>query len=106
MAKRFWLSIAAIAALTVAGQASAQQSATQLARNALEKAAANMNVANLKSITYSGNGWVGAVGQNFAPDQDWPHFDMTNYTRTIDFDTNSSREELVLRQGSYPARGG
>ena len=65
-----------------------------------------MNVANLKSITYSGNGWVGAVGQNFTPDADWPHFDMTSYTRTIDFVTNSSREELVLRQGAYPARGG
>ncbi len=106
MAKQFWLSIGAIAALMAFGEASAQQSATQLARAALDRAAANMNVANLKSITYSGNGWVGAVGQNFAPDQDWPHFDMTSYTRTIDFDTNSSREELVLRQGNYPARGG
>lgn len=106
MAKRIWLSIVAIAALSAASQASAQTSATQLARNALERAATNMNVANLKSISYSGNGWVGAIGQNFTPDADWPHFEMTSYTRTIDFDTNSSREELVLRQGSYPARGG
>ena len=35
MAKRIWLSIATIAALTVAGQALAQTSATQLARNNL-----------------------------------------------------------------------
>src|SRR5262249_26270543 len=28
------------------------------------------------------------------------------YTRTIDFATNSSKEEMVLRQGTYVARGG
>jgi glyoxylase-like metal-dependent hydrolase (beta-lactamase superfamily II) len=106
MAKHLWLSLAAIAALAAAGEGAAQQSPSQLARNALEKAATNMGVANLKSIAYSGNGWIGAVGQNFAPDQDWPHFDMPSYTRTIDFDTNSSREDMTLRQGNYIQRGG
>jgi glyoxylase-like metal-dependent hydrolase (beta-lactamase superfamily II) len=103
MARRVWLFSLALALTAV--PAMAQTTATQLARNALERAATNMNVANLKSITYAGNGYLGAVGQNFTPDQDWPHFEMS-YTRTIDFDTNSSREEIVLRQGSNPARGG
>jgi glyoxylase-like metal-dependent hydrolase (beta-lactamase superfamily II) len=60
----------------------------------------------MKSIQYSGTGWQGAVGQNFAPDQDWPRFDLTSYTRTIDFDTMSSREEMVRVQGTNPTRGG
>jgi glyoxylase-like metal-dependent hydrolase (beta-lactamase superfamily II) len=31
---------------------------------------------------------------------------LTSYTRTIDFNTNSSREELVAVQGNNPSRGG
>lgn len=86
-----------------AGPAAAQD----MARDALRAAEAAMGTANVKSITYTaGGGWVGAVGQNFAPDQDWPRFDMKSYTRTIDFATNSSREEMVLVQGGNLARGG
>jgi glyoxylase-like metal-dependent hydrolase (beta-lactamase superfamily II) len=84
-----------------AGQASAQD-----ARRVLEAAAAAMGAADMKSIQYSGTGWQGGVGQNFAPDQDWPRFELASYTRTIDFETQSSKEEMVSRQGTYPARGG
>ena len=65
-----------------------------------------MGVANMKSIQYSGTGWQGVVGQNYAPADDWPRVDLTSYTRTIDFDTMSSREEFVRVQGSNPGRGG
>jgi glyoxylase-like metal-dependent hydrolase (beta-lactamase superfamily II) len=65
-----------------------------------------MGAADMKSIQYSGAGWQGAVGQNFAPDQDWPRIELASYTRTIDFETQSSKVEMVRRQGSYPARGG
>lgn len=99
MTNRLWLSVA-IAAMTAA------PAAAQNARSVLQAAAANMGVTNLKAIQYSGTGWVGAVGQNFTPADDWPHFEMTSYTRTIDFDSNSSKEEMVLRQGAYLARGG
>ena len=61
---------------------------------------------NMTSIQYSGTGWLGGVGQNFAPDQDWPRFELASYTRTIDFGSNSSKEEMVIRQGDYLARGG
>ena len=72
----------------------------------LEAAANTMGVDNMTSIQYSGTGWIGEVGQNHAPDQDWPRFELTDYTRTIDFDTYSSKEEMVIRQGNYPALGG
>ena len=65
-----------------------------------------MGVTDMTSIQYSGTGWIGEVGQNYAPDQDWPRFELVSYTRTIDFDTYSSKEEMVIRQGSYAARGG
>ena len=99
MTNRVWL-FATVVALT-AGPAAAQD-----ARTVLQAAATTMGVTNMNSIQFSGSGWQGAVGQNVAPDQDWPRFDLTAYTRTIDFATQSSKEELVRTQGNNPARGG
>ena len=92
--------VVAIVVLT-AGPAAAQD-----ARSVLQAAAETLGVTNMTSIQYSGTGWVGAVGQSFAPAQDWPRFELASYTRTIDFGTNSSKEEMVVRQGSYSTRGG
>ncbi|HEX9725362.1 MAG TPA: MBL fold metallo-hydrolase [Vicinamibacteria bacterium] len=78
----------------------------QDAQSVLRAAAAAMGATNLKSIQYSGTGWRGAVGQNYSPDLDWPRFQITSYTRTIDFDARSSKEEMVLVQGNNTPRGG
>lgn len=91
----------AAAALLAAGPAAAQD-----AQAVLQAAAETMGVDDMTSIRYSGSGWVGATGQNYAPAEDWPRFELAEYTRTIDFETNSSTEEMVIRQGDYPARGG
>ena len=80
--------------------------AAQDAQSVLQAAATAMGATNLKSIQYSGTGWKGAVGQNFSPELDWPRFQMTSYTRTIDFDARSSKEEMVLIQGNNSPRGG
>ena len=99
MAKRLWLSLS-LAAL-MAGSTGAQDP-----RTVLQSTAAAMGVSNMKSIQHSGTGWQGMVGQNHAPADDWPRVDLTSYTRTIDFDTMSSREEYVRVQGNHPQRGG
>jgi len=80
--------------------------AAQDARAVVQAAADTMGVSNMTSLQYTGTGWIGGVGQNYAPDRDWPRFELANYTRTIDFATGSSKEEMVVRQGDYPARGG
>ena len=92
----------------IAGPAAAQDGrrAAQDARRVLEAAAETMGVTEMTSIRYAGTGWVGGVGQNHAPDEDWPRFELASYTRTIDFAANASTEEMVIRQGPYPARGG
>jgi glyoxylase-like metal-dependent hydrolase (beta-lactamase superfamily II) len=100
MSKRLWL-LLAVGAL-IGGSASAQN--TGMA--ALQAAAQKMGVANMKSIQYSGAGWQGMVGQNFSPDRDWPRVDLKDYTRTIDFDTMSSKEEYTRSQGNNPVQGG
>ena len=99
MVKRVGFFVAA--ALLAAGPAAAQD-----AQAVLRAAAETMGVTDMTSIRYSGSGWVGATGQNYSPDLDWPRFELAEYTRTIDFETNSSLEEMVVRQGDYPARGG
>ena len=90
----------AVAAL-MGGTAIAQDAMT-----VLRAASTAMGAANLKSIRYSGTGWNAGVGQSFSPEEDWPRFEITAYTRTIDYDARTSNEELTRRQGEYPQRGG
>src|SRR5215510_7910702 len=78
----------------------------QDARSVLQAAMKAMGTANVKTIQYTGTGWNAAVGQSFSPQEDWPRFEVTRYTRTIDYDAKSSREELTRRQGNNPPRGG
>jgi glyoxylase-like metal-dependent hydrolase (beta-lactamase superfamily II) len=78
----------------------------QDARSVLQAAARNMGADTLKCLTYTGAGYIGIVGQNFSPVEDWPKIELANYTRTINFDARSSREEQIRRQGNYPRRGG
>ena len=92
MTTRFWLSLSLSALMT--GSATAQS-----VQSVLQTTAIAMGMENLTSIQYSGTGWQGRVGQNVAPDRDWPRVELTSYTRTIDFDTVSSTEEYV-RDGS------
>src|SRR5438093_12460688 len=78
----------------------------QDARGVLQAAVKAMGAANLKTVQYSGTGWNAAVGQSFSPEEDWPRFEVTRYTRTIDYEARISREEMTRRQGNNPPRGG
>ena len=100
MAKRLYVFVGLSALL--AGTATAQD-----AQGVLRAAADAMgDPSNVRSIQYSGTGWLAAVGQSYTPNDDWPRFEVTNYTRTIDYDLGSSREEYTRRQGNYPPQGG
>ena len=92
MGIRFWLSLSLSALIT--GPAAAQS-----VQSVLQATAITMGMENLSSIEYSGTGWQGRVGQNVAPDRDWPRVELTAYSRAIDFDAMSSKEEFV-REGS------
>jgi glyoxylase-like metal-dependent hydrolase (beta-lactamase superfamily II) len=64
-----------------------------------------MGAANLKTIQYSGSGWDTAVGQSYNLTGDWPRVEVASYTRFIDYDAKSSREERTRRQGNNPTQG-
>ena len=67
------------------------------ARTVLQAALKAMGGENLRSVQYSGSeGYVAAVGQNYNPAADWPAPSITTYTRTIDYEARSSREEYGL----------
>ncbi|MEE2963425.1 MAG: MBL fold metallo-hydrolase [Acidobacteriota bacterium] len=92
MPRRSWLLFTVL--VLVAGSATAQN-----VQSVLQTTAIAMGMESLTSIRYSGTGWRGRVGQNVSPDRDWPRVELTSYTRTIDFETMSSKEEYVLEQG-------
>ena len=93
MTTRFWLSLSLSVLMTA-------PAAAQSVQSVLQSVATAMGMENLSSIQYSGTGWQGRVGQNVSPDRDWPRVDLTSYTRTIDFETMSSKEEYVREGGT------
>jgi glyoxylase-like metal-dependent hydrolase (beta-lactamase superfamily II) len=72
----------------------------------LAAAAREIGEANLKCVTYSGTGYAGAVGQTFenAVNVDWPRIDaLANYTRSINWETGTSKETFDRKPGLSPA---
>lgn len=72
----------------------------------LQKAAVAMGAANVKSMQYSGSGKAGTLGQSHTPQAPWPTVNVNSYTRTIDFESQSSKEEMVRTLETPPAKGG
>jgi hypothetical protein len=59
-----------------------------------------------KSIRYSGSGRWGVIGMNWNPTGPWHATILNSYTRTIDYASASSREDVVRNQENPPALGG
>ena len=76
----------------------------QDAKAVLQKATQAMG--DVKSIQFSGTGHLSAVGQAWNPTSPWPETIVKSYTKTIDYASQSSREELVRNEGDPPAKGG
>ena len=94
------LTLAAVLALMVG------PTAAQDARTVLQAVAKNIGADTVKTIQISGTGFNAAPGQSYSPTEDWPRFEVTSYTKRIDYDARSSREQITRRQGNYPPRGG
>jgi glyoxylase-like metal-dependent hydrolase (beta-lactamase superfamily II) len=60
----------------------------------------------LRCLVISGNGYNGAVGQQFesGANIDWPRVDaLSNYTRTMNWDAKTMKEEFDRKPGLNPA---
>ena len=78
--------------------------AAQDAKTVLQ--AATKTMGDVKTIQYSGTGHNNALGQSFIPNSPWPVTNVTSYTRTIDYASRSSKEELTRVEPTPPVRGG
>lgn len=87
----------------MAGTASAQ--AVKDVRAVLEASSKAMGAVNLKTLRYSASGWSSRIGQTYGLAEDWPRYEVADYTREIDYDAKWSREDYTRRQGKYPLLG-
>src|SRR5687768_1022996 len=92
------LSVVAVVLVLFSGNHAAQETD---ARAALLAAVKAMGTDNLKTIVYSGAGVTSQIGQQFNVEGGWPQFQITDYTRQIDYDASWSREDYIRKQGTY-----
>ena len=97
-----WITIFATL-VGLAGSAGAQNVSD--VRSVLEASLKAMGGVGLKTLQYSANGWSSRIGQTYGLAEDWPHYEVADYTRAIDFDAKWSREDYTRRQGKYPVLG-
>src|SRR5437867_12116342 len=86
----------------MATTASAQQVPVKDVRSVLEASTKVMGGTNLKTIQYSARGWNSRVGQTYTLNEDWPKYEVADYTRAIDYDGKWSREDYTSLQANYP----
>src|SRR3984957_4639403 len=98
MTRRRWMMLVMLLALG-AGIASAQDAKTVIQN-------AQKTIGDVNSIQYSGSGTAGGLGQNWSPTVTWHTTIVTSYTRTIDYVSRSSKEELTRTQMNPPDHGG
>ena len=92
MAKRLWL--AAGLAFTMAGCSSPRDAASVL-RDAQQA------MGNVNSIQYSGTGMNAFFGQALTAGEEWPRREMSSYTRTINYEQRSARDEMNFAQPTF-----
>ena len=80
--------------------------AAQDARVLLQAADRTIGADKVISVQYSGTGRIAFIGQNFTVNDDWPRVDLQSYTQTIDYPSQSAKEDYVRVQGNNPNRGG
>ena len=73
---------------------------------ALEPAATAMGANGLKSLRYTGDGIGYTFGQAFKPDLPWPKIRVHSFIRTVNYDTGSMKDEIVLSRAEALGGGG
>jgi len=88
--------------LVVFGLIMPRLSAGQDAKTVLAGVAKTMG--DVKSLQYTGSGSIFAFGQSPAPGAPWPRYNAKSFTRTINYDTVSMRDDIIRTQGDQSPR--
>jgi glyoxylase-like metal-dependent hydrolase (beta-lactamase superfamily II) len=75
-------------------------------RATLESASRALGADSLKSLQFSARGVSFAQGQSAVPGAPWPRFNLSTFTRQINYETASLRDDLVRSRAEMPPRGG
>jgi glyoxylase-like metal-dependent hydrolase (beta-lactamase superfamily II) len=75
-------------------------------RAGLEAVAKALGATGLKSIEIQGGGAVFQVGQSYSAGTAWPQFNVRSFTRVVNYDTASLRDEILRTRALEPPRGG
>ncbi len=78
----------------------------QDARATLESASRALGAGTLRTLQYSAHGVSFAIGQSAVPGSAWPRFNIPSFTRAVNYETASLREEQVRSRAEMPPRGG
>jgi len=106
------VALAVVLAALLGVPADAQNTGAQApvtAMAVIRAADAAIGASAAKSIRYSGaDGYVAVIGQSASPgiNDGWPRFHLKSFSRVIDYETNSMREEQVRTQGDNPTEVG
>jgi glyoxylase-like metal-dependent hydrolase (beta-lactamase superfamily II) len=94
MIRTYATAFALMASLTAIPEALLAQNARNVVNNAMRA----MGAENLKTLQYSGAGSNAGIGQNLNPNVAWPMVEVKSYNRDLDFDTLTSRTQVVRIQ--------
>lgn len=75
------------------------------AKDVVRDVGAANGAANVTMIQYSGSGIYSQFGQSYLPNGPYPSF-YAKYSRTVDYESARSEEDLVRTQFENPPRGG
>jgi glyoxylase-like metal-dependent hydrolase (beta-lactamase superfamily II) len=78
----------------------------QDAQTVVNNAVKSLGATDLKTLEYSGSGYVFSLGQNPNPNMPWPKFNAKSYTKGINYELWASTQRLVRTQAEDPPRGG
>lgn len=92
--------------LTVLPAWSGSGATAQDARSVVDGLARTIGAASVKSLRYSGSGYVFGFGQSYQPGGPWVKFNLKSYTLLADYEREASREEQVRTYLNPPERGG
>jgi glyoxylase-like metal-dependent hydrolase (beta-lactamase superfamily II) len=95
------LALSAVALAFIPGAALSLEAA-----GVLKRASGAMGGADLKSIRYTGDGTGHTFGQAYKPGIAWPKITVHSMARTINYETASMREEIVISRAEPHGGGG
>jgi len=78
----------------------------QDAKGVLGNVAQAMGASTVKTIQYSGNGFIYTFGQSYRPTDPWPKFILKSYSRSLDLENGASEEKAVWTPVEERERGG